>query len=351
MAITRTDSHQIKAVAILAQASSSTSWEASDQAVAMKRLRQHDEPKHSWEASDRFSRIDAAFEWNSFDGGESSDDELTTAGGTAMFIDLLTSMALQGTRMSKKHCCLLSYFAGVGGLAGVSELGLPPGLGSGKYAPHFDKFMKVDKTGQYELGLPGHYKRTDVAADDFEAVRSRGVNFVGVLNPHEVLSSEVIATPSLVTELADRHRTGDLPPVYYSHPIYKQCAPGELPFPTSIYFDATPYSKKDGVLSVIVCNQISQVFHLVASVRRSIFCRCSSVWRAISGWCTLYALMAWLEWSLSAWAGQRVGDGRHDGAPWRDSDVSRQGNAGCRLAARGMTIYIKGAWAEWEHTL
>jgi hypothetical protein len=151
---------------------------------------------------------------------------------------------MKGERVTKKVVCVVLYWAERAGSQGVSELAMAPAgeAASGTYARTFDDYFGMRKNDPllYQLDLPGHYT----------AQLARIVQATDVYNAHELLNMEVVEQPSLMTSLADEVRLGQLPKSYLEHKVRQEAQARGMPcFPTAVYFDGTPYSRRDGVLS------------------------------------------------------------------------------------------------------
>ena len=70
-----------------------------------------------------------------------------------------------GLRMSKKHACIIAWWAKQAGAAGseLEELSVHPDAQSGKYAVSFDAYTGITRNDDrlYELALPGQRPTAD----------------------------------------------------------------------------------------------------------------------------------------------------------------------------------------------
>ena len=140
-----------------------------------------------------------------------------------------------------------------------------------------------------------------------------------VVPPHEQLHAEVEANPQILDDLKKAVEQNDLAPIYFAHPV--AAASGNTAVPLAIYLDGVPFVKNDNVLGVWTVNLISGVRYLSAVCRKSKMCRCGCKY-----WCSLYAVLRWLCWSLAALADGKHPETRHDGSAFNDSDSRRPEN-------------------------
>eukprot|EP00969_Alexandrium_andersonii_P153435 6784699-Alexandrium_andersonii.AAC.1 len=81
-------------------------------------------------------------------------------------------------------------------------------------------------------------------------------------------------------------------------------------------------------------------------MRKSQMCACGCV-----GWCSVYPVMAFLEWGLKAVTSGRMPSTRHNGTPFNagdDADRAARAGSPCIKAA---LVHLKGDWMEFCHTL
>ena len=99
--------------------------------------------------------------------------------------------------------------------------------------------------------------------------------------PHEKLDQEVKDNPQIVEDLRGMLATRSFPPAYYQNDVVKAHA-GRPVLPCALYLDGAPFSKRDGLVGLVVYNLVSMKRHLVAIYRRSNLCKCGC-----RGWCSL----------------------------------------------------------------
>ena len=123
--------------------------------------------------------------------------------------------------------------------------------------------------------------------------------------------------------------TESLPTEYYHHPVVENRAEDELILPLAFFIDAVPYSQVDSVVGFWVINMITNRRCLLATLRRCMLCRCGC-----RGWCSLFEMFTFINWSLQAIADRVLPTSRHGGDPWHASDAIRQ-----RLGGTAMKLH------------
>jgi len=106
--------------------------------------------------------------------------------------------------------------------------------------------------------------------------------------------------------------------------------------------DAVPYSLTDSVWGIWAINIICGTRHLVAALRKRLFCRCGC-----RGWHTIFPVLLSLRWSLASLAEGIWPLHRHDGAPFNATDGWRSTLAGAPMKMVCCLIQIKGDWDEF----
>ena len=257
--------------------------------------------------------------------------------GDELFL-FLVELKIQG-KLSAHQCCLLAWFADKAGAKGVAKLGYPPNRQSGKYSRHFDSVAgSMDGIGElYPMTLPVK-SRTDASRISAE---------IPVLPPHEAIFKEVSECQDADTLLRAALKNCELPPAYYENPIVVSAAPGELVHPLCVYLDGVAFSRTDNILGLWCYHLHTEKRHLLAAIRRSELCGCGC-----KGWDTVYGLMSMLKWSFAALAQGSFPDARHDGTPFRaNGDDCRSPHAGTDMGFKAICLFIKGDWAEYNHSL
>lgn len=183
---------------------------------------------------------------------------------------------------------------------------------------------------QYELTIPSHDR----------AQVERDIKVIPVVPPHEALQREVRDRPTLRDKLAELVRDKTLPDDYFCHPVVRQHELGRV-FPLQLFVDGVPTTKKDNMIGFHVVNVVSGARHIVACLRKSRLCACGC-----HGWCSLYQVFDFLQWSFSAAASGRVPSGKHDGRPWLPSDALRSAGGASEGVVAACLLHIKGDWME-----
>jgi hypothetical protein len=245
-------------------------------------------------------------------------------------------MLLMTRTLNANQFCTLMHWISECGVAKAKPYGMAPGKASGKYMRHVDKVVGYAACSGdlYEMQVPGHGKHD----------LSRTLHNVIVLPCHEGLAQDMEAH-------AYRHRvreyldSADLPRAYTEHPKVRDQPPGSVA-PVALYIDAVPYSQTDSVIGFWLECMATTKRHLFAIFRKRQLCRCGC-----RGWCTFHSLFLMIRWCLAALAEGVWPDMRHDGQPWRLSDVSRQAKAGSAMVFKAACVFVKGDWAEYASTL
>jgi hypothetical protein len=207
--------------------------------------------------------------------------------GAQGFAEFLVDQYMSGA-MSAKLVCVLSWWATLSGAEGmVNEMALKPSSSTGHFARHMKKILRVDdlETRHMHIDVPGSDKHS------FDL----GVFKTPVIPPHEALHAEIVDKPEIHDMLAEAIRTDVLPPMYYQHPVVK--ASGGKAVPLMLYADGVPVTKNESVLGFWTYNILTMNRHLVCCIRKSRMCSCGC-----KGWCTLWAVFNWLQWSCMAMA-------------------------------------------------
>ncbi len=117
-----------------------------------------------------------------------------------------------------------------------------------------------------------------------------------VNHPHEVLDKEMQQTPKVIAELRDQIATRSFPDAYFDHPVVKQyeAEPMRPVMPCALFLDGVPFTKRDGLLGIVVYSLISFKRHLLAVFRKSNMCKCGC-----RGWCSLWPVFDLIRWSFA----------------------------------------------------
>ena len=270
---------------------------------------------------------------------EHDPDSLDTAAAAAELYESIVDLKLSG-KVSATAACIIAYWAGRAGAAGpVKELGLKPGLQSGKYSLHFDQVtqMGVDSVGSYELPVVRKLK-SDLG---------RRCDPLPMIPVHEALLGELAEDNTASAKFEKARSAGDLPYAYDSHPaVVESLATGRAPpLPYCLYLDGVSFARRDSVLG-IWCHWLhSRKRHLLFVLRKSESCDCGC-----RSWCSLFPIWAALKWSMSALLTGKHPAARHDNSVWLASDVCRAAFSDKPMLRSGICIFLKGDWAEIVHT-
>ena len=198
----------------------------------------------------------------------------------------------------------------------LQKLSFRPDAQTSAYAKHVDSVEgKSEKDSKhYILDVPGHQKSDNCRVSEPTAV----------LPVHETLREEL--------------RT--LPQAYYDHPVVERAPDGVLVHPLTVYVDGIPCTRTDGILAVYSYRILSGTRTLLATLRKSSFCKCGC-----SGWCGLFQVWLFLRWCFEALAEGIYPEQRHDGTQWEDGDP-RGILGGTALGYRACLIYLKCDLAE-----
>jgi hypothetical protein len=288
----------------------------------------------SWEGRDY-----SALEADDYVGNESdveSDHEPSAEECSQMFLDLLVSLKMSG-KMFAKTACLLAYWAKGGGLSGAgTSLAMSPGRTGGVYSAHFDKVIGLDekmKQDWYKLKIPAHCR--------YDA--SRMVKDVASSPAHESIADELAESPGILARLRETVAASEWCENYTQHPLVKSEPAGSV-LPLGIYIDGVKYHSRDSTIGFWAINLLTSRRHLLACLPKRELCRCGC-----HGWCSLFPVLAFVEWTFAAMVAGFYPQEAHDG-PWKLGSI-RAGQSGESLGFRGVPIILKGDWAEFAGTL
>lgn len=243
--------------------------------------------------------------------------------------------------IAAKHACILSWWAWKSGVAGpVKDLAMSPETTqSGHFSRHYDLVSRCkpsEAEDWYKLPVP-----LTLRADG-----ARKICETETLVPHEVLLEEVWSDNTLPAKLEAAKTDGTLPQSYTQHAAVKG-EPSRPVYPLYFYVDGVAFARHDSVVGFYLYNGLTGVRHLCAALRKSELCKCGC-----RGWCSLWAVLSFLSWSIGCLFRGRFPERRHDGSPFRDGeDDSRVVLAGRDMGCRAALIGIKADWAEFSSTL
>ena len=142
---------------------------------------------------------------------------------------------------------------------------------------------------------------------------------------HELLAKEMedARDSHLAYEVAATQ--AELPANHASHPVVR-ANPEEVVWPISIFMDGVAVTKRDGVFVVTMQNLVTGKRWLICALKKSTFCRCGC-----RSWCSLWHLMAFLNWSAEALAKGEMPSVRHVGTPFLQEDSRRAAMAGGKI--------------------
>ena len=291
-------------------------------------------PANPVERSDGTS-LEKWFEEESQSEDEASDAEAPTNSkedASEALVDYLVGLQTKG-KLHANDVCILAHHACSAGAVGdtLKRVAMEPGKSSGNYSRHLQSALKLSyPTEPYELTCPGRLRKEP----------GRTMVTLPVLPMQELLQKELEANAKAEASLS----AATLPPNYHSHPVVRSNADKTV-WPLSLYVDGVPVTKRDGLVAVTMTNLATGHRWLLAAVKRSHMCRCGC-----KGWCTMYHLMAWLRYCITALAQGRFPTHRADGTPFTDKEPLRKGLAG-KDGPCAAIVQLKADWAEFAHTL
>ena len=253
--------------------------------------------------------------------------------------DFLMHLKYSG-KLSAKDVCVVARWARDAGAQGrVTEMALNPDSQTGKFQAKLDRVLKVGKElgdDAYTLHVPGY--------DRYEL--SRTTLQIPALPPHETLTREWEHESQNVNELREQLENNEWGKVYHAHPVVRAAPADTVVVPLALYLDKGQYKKRDSVTIFTVYSLVSNIRHLVLTVRTSDACQCGCL-----RWCTYHEVFRFLSWSLAALATGQNPSARHDGKPFDvDTERTRYEEAGMPCM-RGAVVYVKGDWQEFASTL
>ena len=147
---------------------------------------------------------------------------------------------------------------------------------------------------------------------------------------------------------------------YKEHPaVQKMKAQGVPVIPVALYLDATEYAKRDSMLVLTCTNLLSERKHVICVLRKRLMCG-AKAGCGCKGWCSLYPLWLFVQWSLEALGDAVYPVARHntklDGLKpearvWRAEDKQGAEKAGFPMPAAAAVVQIRVDWAEMSSRL
>ena len=145
--------------------------------------------------------------------------------------------------------------------------------------------VNADINEQMVISVPAH--------DPHELERT--VMDLHVAPPHELIHDMVSENTKVLKGLSVMVRDRALPLTYFQHPV--AIASSFHALPVVLYLDGVPVNKKESVLAFWMYDQVWHRRNLFCVLRKTRPCRCSC-----RGWCSLWAVMSWIKWSVMAMA-------------------------------------------------
>jgi hypothetical protein len=293
--------------------------------------------QHAWEASltsweaelhdpdpGDDSESDVEFDW----------DAVTEAVAQEELGSLIIGMKHRGT-LTATDACLLCWWAHKAGVKGVvAQVAMRPGhKNTGNYSRHFDKIVNPTDHDDdlYVMTAPGYHRSTDL----------RVLADFSVLPPHDAADEEIRGNPGIRKLLEECRNTDTLPPAYNTHEIVRNAPEGTPVYPYALYIDAVKFQRTDNVIGIWLCSLVTGLRQLCVAMRKSEMCACGC-----RGWCTMYCIMTFLNWSFVHMARGLAPSARHDGSPWKESESARDIVSGASLGWRGVVLFIKSDMME-----
>ena len=281
--------------------------------------------------------FDAPLEGERID--EDRDEEEDPSAETALreVISILLWLRFSG-KLSAKMICIMFWWLGKAGLGGPNDIGKyskkPGDPSEGNYQKFLDRALGFQQQSKSlaRLNVPGWSP----------SIGARVVHQIAVVPPAEALHAELAEDSSVRARLREAVADGELPPAYHDHAVVRRFPPATV-LPLSLYLDGTPYSKKDSVLGVFVCNILSGARHLICILRKANICRCGC-----RGWCSLWPIMAMLHWSFAQLAVGEFDSAPSPGLVW---DEYRESLGGGALLLVGCLLHIKLDWKEASESM
>ena len=239
---------------------------------------------------------------------------------------------LNSGKMFATDVCKIASWCEIGGMKGaIVTLAKRSGLPTSHYNRHLQKVQGLSGEGETLATL--HIPSTD-SSDG-----SRISYPLPVIPPFELLNREMAEEKAKLDEvLAAAIRDNLVPPVYTSHPV--AVASQMKAHPLVLYMDGVPTTKRDGVLGIWLSFTLSPKRHLCCVLKKSRLCQCGC-----RGWCTLFVIFSWLNWSLVHCATGENPNTQWDGSAF--TDHIRLGLVGTSLLFSACLCAIKGDWLEF----
>ena len=213
-----------------------------------------------------------------------------------------------------------------------------PGVHSSSYQRHLDTLPETcrDRSTFYELDVAG-YSKQDL---------SRTSHTLLVSPSHEEICDAVVGTRGWQTKLNEL--VPEMPPAYHDHPIVKEARLAHEPVvgPLALYLDGLPYSLTDSVLAFWLEDLVTTTRYCIAIFRKRLSCKCGC-----KGWCSLFPIWMYVRYVLLALARGMMPESRHNGTPFRETDIKRAARRGEPMPRKFATVYVKGDWMEYSGTI
>jgi hypothetical protein len=131
-----------------------------------------------------------------------------------------------------------------------------------------------------------------------------------------------------------------LPPVYDEHPIVKA---GHIAHPFGIYLDGVAFPREETAVGFWIYDILSDQRWLITVLRKNELGSCCK------GWCTVWAVMNAMRWSLESMASGLYPAKNELRQPFGVPALDAL--AGASLGARGIVIALRADWSELATTL
>ena len=240
-----------------------------------------------------------------------------------MLFQLLVDLKLR-SKLTATDCCVLSYWAVLGGLGGDSlkKLAKKPGdPHTGHYSAKFDS-----ATGQ-NLNDPNFCYVTMPVYSPAEGARI--TRPVCTLPPQLTLEDECNSYADFDSALAKY--VADMPPAYTTHPVVEKSPPGTV-LPLAMYMDGVQYTVRGNLIGVWLVNMVSERRHLVLTLRKGVVCKCGC-----HGWCTYWQVFHYLNWCCEVLASGVHAVAHPNGQPFRPREKTPcKSGANCQESRSGV---------------
>ena len=196
----------------------------------------------------------------------------------------------------------------------------------------------------------------DVYVPSHTKHQGRAVKALAFAPPHERLLGEFTAAASSAEAPLQPggSGTGEWNRTFQSHPAVAWAREDQVPIhPVAMYMDGVRYTRSvtpgrmNSVIVFSVYNLLFQQRHILGILLKSELCRCGC-----RGWCSLFAVMCFPEWSFEAAAGGARPGRMYNGDAWPDDhELAQRFSSSPTMATRFALVQIRADWSEWCSTL